>query len=89
MILQPGTGNSKSRKMKGKMETRHGVKERLTKVTALKIIAQQGAYEKLLLEEWKTTLMENLTAEISQLHKMHEEAMEVQRDEMEKQREHF
>lgn len=89
LILQPVAGNSKSRKMKGKMETRHGVKERATSVAALKMIARQGADEKSQLEEWKTGLMDSLTAKISQLHKMHEEAIEVQREEMEKQREHF
>ena len=90
LILQPVVGNSKSRKMKGKMETRHGVKKRATSMIALKMIARQGADEKLQLEEWKTGLMDSLTAEISQLHsKMHEEAIEIQRKEMEKQREHF
>lgn len=46
LILQPVAGNSKSRKMKGKTETRHGVKERATSMTALKMITRQGADEK-------------------------------------------
>ena len=76
LILQPVTGNSKSRKTKGKAETRRGVKVRSTNLTALKMIARQGADEKSQLEEWKAGLMNDRATEISQLHKMHEEAME-------------
>lgn len=72
--------------MRGRVETRHGAKER-TSMPALKLIARQGADEKSHLKEWKADLLNNLTAEISQIHKVHEEAMEVQREEMEKQRE--
>lgn len=58
-------------------------------MTALKMIARQGADENSHLEECKAGPMNDLATEISQLHKMHEEAMEVQREEMEKQRDHF
>lgn len=87
-ILQPVSGNG-GRKMKGKAETRHGAKERSTSLAALKLIVRKGADEKSHLEEWKTDLLSNLTAEISQIHKAHEDAMEAQREEMERQREHF
>lgn len=87
-ILQSVSGNG-GRKMRGKVETRHGAKERLTSLAALKLIARKGADEKSHLEEWKTDLLSSLTAEISQIHKAYEDAMEAQRDEMEKQREQF
>ena len=77
LILQPMAGNSKSQKMKGKMETRHSVKKRTISVGALKMIAQQGADKKLQLEEWKTGRMDSLAAEILQLHKMHGKAIEI------------
>lgn len=75
--------------MKGRAETRHGVKERSTNLAALRLIARQGADEKSQLEGWKTDLLSNLTAEIAQIHKAHKDAMEAQREEMERQREHF
>ena len=49
-ILQPVSGNGGG-KMKGKVETRHGVKERSTSLAALKLIAQKGADKKSQLEE--------------------------------------
>lgn len=85
-ILQPVSGNG-GRKMKGKPETRHGTKERSTNLTALRLIARQGAEEKSQLEERKADLLANLTSELTQIHRAHEDAMEVQREEMEKQRE--
>ena len=74
--------------MKGRVETRHGAKER-TSLAALKLIARKGADEKSQLEEWKRDLLNHLTAEIAQIHKAHGRAMEGQREEMEKQREQF
>lgn len=88
LILQPVSGNGAGRKGKGEIETRHGGKER-PNMSALKLIARQGADEKAQLEEWKASLMEDLTSEITQLQKSHEEAMEAQREEMERQRNHF
>ncbi len=49
-ILQPVSGNE-GRKLKGKAEARHVAKERATNLTALRLIARQGA-----LEEWKAVL---------------------------------
>lgn len=66
-ILQPVSGNGAGRKGKGKIETRHGGKERAMNVTALKLIARQGADENAQLEEWKTSLMESLARDITQL----------------------
>ena len=86
-ILQPVSGNG-GRKLKGRVETRHGAKER-TSLAALKLIARKGADEKSQLEEWKTDLLSHLTAEIAQIHKAHGRAMDGQREEMEKQREEF
>ena len=86
-ILQPVSGNG-GRKLKGKAETRHGAKERSTNLTALKLLARQGA-EKSHLEEWKADLLHNLTSEIAQIHKAHNDAMEAQREELERQREQF
>ena len=86
-ILQPVSGNG-GRKLKGRVETRHGAKER-TSLAALKLIARKGADEKSQLEEWKTDLLNHLTAEIVQIHKAHGRAMEGQWEEMEKQREQF
>ena len=45
-ILQPVSGNGAGRKAKAKTETRHGGKERPGNITALKLIAKQGANEK-------------------------------------------
>ena len=87
-ILQPVSGNG-GRKLKGRAETRHVAKEKSTNLAALKLIARQGADEKSQLEEWKTDLLSNLTAEIAQIHKVHEDAMEAQREEIERQREQF
>ena len=50
------------------------------------MIARQGADEKSQLEEWKNNLLQNLTKEIAQIHKAHNNAMEGQREEMERQR---
>ena len=86
-ILQPVSGNEK-RKFKKKAEMRHGAKERSTNLTALKLFARQGA-EKSQLEEWKADLLHNLTSEIAQIHKAHNDALEAQREEMERQREQF
>lgn len=63
-----------------KAETRHGAKARSANLTALKMIARQGADENSQLEECKAGPMNDLATEISQLHKMHEDAVEVQRD---------
>ncbi len=87
-ILQPVSGNG-GRKLRGKAETPHGAKERSASLAALKLMVRKGADEKSHLEEWKADLLSNLTAEISQIHKAHEDAMEAQREEMERQREHF
>lgn len=73
--------------MKGKAETCHGAKERSTNLTSLRLIAQQGADEKSQLEEWKADLLQNLTSEIAQIHKAHDDAMEAQGEEMERQSE--
>ena len=86
-ILQPVSGNG-GRKLKGKAETRHSAKERSTNLTALKLFAWQGA-EKSQLEEWKADLLQNLTSEIAQIHKAHNDAMEAQREETERQRKQF
>lgn len=45
LTLQPISGNGIGRKVKGKAETRQGAKERSTNLTALKLIARQGADE--------------------------------------------
>ena len=87
-VLQPVSGNG-GRKMKAKAETRHGAKERSTNLTALRLIARQGAEEKSQLEEWKTDLLLNLTNEIAQIHKAQDDAMEAQHEEIERQREQF
>lgn len=41
-ILQPMSGNGGGRKLKGRVETRQGAKERSTNLTALKLFARQG-----------------------------------------------
>lgn len=89
LILQPVRENGAGRKGKGKIEARHGGKERPANVSALKLTAGQGADEKAQLEEWKDIVMGGLTNEIAQIQKSHEEAMETQREEMERKREHF
>lgn len=66
-ILQPVSSNGAGRKVKGKAETRHGGKERPSSITALKMIAKQGADERAQLEEWKAELMTVLGSEIAQL----------------------
>ena len=86
-ILKPTSGNAAIRK--AKTDTRHGVKERSSNLTALKMIARQGADEKSQLEEWKADLLDNLTKEIAQIHKAHNIAMEAQREEMEGQKKQF
>ncbi|MCJ1349623.1 hypothetical protein MMC31_007864, partial [Peltigera leucophlebia] len=88
-VLQPVSGNGAGRKAKGKADARHGGKERPSSITALKLIAKQGADEKAQLEEWKAELMTVLASEIKQLQEAHGEAVEAQFQEMEKQREHF
>ena len=50
-VLQPVSGNRAGRKGKGKIEARHGAKDRPTSITALKLIAKQKADEKAQLEE--------------------------------------
>lgn len=85
-ILKASSGNSAKRKTRA--ETRHSTKER-TNLTALKLITRKGADEKSQLEEWKTELLNNLTAEITKIHKVHRHAMKTQREELENQREQF
>lgn len=89
MILQPVSGNGAGRKAKGKIETRLGTKERPSSITALKLIARQGADEKAQLEEWKNELMTKLASELAQLQQGHSEPMEAQYQEMERQRQFF
>lgn len=84
-VLKATSGNAA--KWKAKAETRHGAKERSTSLTALKMIARQGADEKSQLEKWKTELLHNLTKEIAEIHKAHNNPMETQREEMKRQRE--
>ncbi len=63
-ILQPVSGNRAGRKAKAKIETRQGGKERLGNITALNLIAKQGADEKAQLEEWKANLMAKFASEL-------------------------
>ena len=84
-ILKATSGNAAIRKAKA--ETRHGAKDRPTNLTALRMIARQGADEKSQLEEWKAELLNDLTSEIAQIHKVHNDAMKVQREEIKRQRE--
>ena len=86
-ILQPVSGNGR-RKLKGRVEMRHGEKEKSGNLTALKLFARQGK-KKSQLEEWKTELLHNLTSEIAQIHKAHNDSMEAQREEIERQQEQF
>ena len=88
-VLQPVSGNGTGRKGKGKIEARHSAKDRPTSITALKLIAKQGADEKAQLEEWKEDLMTKLTSEVAQLQRTYEEPMEAQYQEIEKQRVFF
>lgn len=89
LILQPVSGNGAGRKGKGKAGARHGGKGRPANVSALKLIARQGAGGKAQLGGWKGIVMGGLADGIAQIQKLHEEAMEAQRGEMERQREHF
>lgn len=50
------------------------------------MIAKQRADKKLLLEEWKTNLLDKLTSEIAQIYKVYHIVMEAQRKEMEGQK---
>ncbi len=86
-VLKPISGNAAIGKAKA--ETRHGAKEKSINMTALKMIARQGADEKLQLEDWKTGLLNRLISEIAQIHKAHNIAIELQCEEMENQREQF
>ncbi len=86
-VLKPISGNAGIRKAKA--ATRHGAKDRSSNLTALKIIARQGADEKSQFEDWKAESLENLTKEIAQIHRVHNNAMEAQREEIENQREQF
>lgn len=88
-VLQLVSGNGAGRKGKGKIETRHSAKDRPTSITALKLIAKQGADKKAQLKEWKEDLMAKLTSEMVQLQKAHEEAMEAQYQEIDRQRVFF
>ena len=87
-VLKATSGNAAKRKTKV-AETRHGAKERSMSLTALKMIAKQGADEKSQLENWKTDLLNKLTSEIAEIHKAHDIAMEAQREELDNQREQF
>lgn len=84
-ILKATSGNAAKRK--AKTETRHGTGS--TSLTALKMIAKQGADEKSQLEEWKADLLDKLTGEIAQIHKVNNIAIEAQREEMEGQKKQF
>lgn len=86
-VLKATSGNAV--KWKTKAEMRHGARERSTSLATLKIIAKQGADEKSQLEEWKNDRLQNLTKEIAQIHKAHNNAMEKQRGEIERQWEEF
>ena len=86
-VLQPVSGNG-GRKLKEIAETRHSVKERSTNLTALRLIARQGA-EKSHLGEWKADLLHNLTSQIAQIHKARDDAIEAQREEIERLQEQF
>ena len=86
-VLKPISGNAVIRKAKA--ETRHGAKDRSSNLAALRMIARQGADEKSQLEEWKAVILDSLTKEIAQIHRVHNNAMEAQREEIENQREQF
>lgn len=47
--------------VKGKIETRQTAKDRPTSITALKLIAKQGADEKAQLEQWEEGFVVKLT----------------------------
>lgn len=53
------------------------------------MIAKQGADEKSQLEEWKADLLDKLTGKIAQIHKVHNIAIEAQREEMQGQKKQF
>lgn len=76
-ILEPVSGNGAGRKTKSKAETRLGAKERPRSITALKLIARQGANEKVQLEQWKKEVITKLASDLAQLQKGHSEAMEA------------
>ena len=87
-ILQSVSGND-GKKLKRKAETRHVAKEKSTNLAALKLIARQGVDEKSELEKWKIDLISNLIAKITQIHKVHKDAIEAQWEEIERQRKRF
>ena len=87
LILQLVSGNG-GRKLERKAEMRHDAKERLTNLTALKLFARQEA-EKSQLKEWKADLLHNLISKIAQIYKAHNNVLEAQRKEMERQQEQF
>ena len=64
-------------------------KERLSSITALKMIVKQRADEKAQLGEWKTELMAVLASKISELQKAYGELVEAKYLEMDKQRRFF
>lgn len=76
-ILEPVSGNGEGRKTKSKAETHLAAKERPRSITALKLIAIQGADEKVQLEEWKKEVIIKLASDLAQLQKGHSEAMEA------------
>ncbi len=71
---------------KGKIETRQSAKDQPASITALKLIAKQGANEKAQPEQWKEDLVVKITCEMTQLRKAQEETMQAQYREMENQR---
>ncbi len=74
---------------KGKLETRQSAKDRPASITALKLIAKQGADEKAELEQWKEDFVARIACEMTQLRETHEETMQAQYREMENQRVSF
>lgn len=74
---------------KRKIETRQSVKDQPVSITALKLIAKQGADEKAELEQWIEEFVVKLTYEVAQLRKAHEETMQAQYQETENQRVFF
>ena len=53
------------------------------------MIPKQGADKKFQLEEWKANLLDKLTSEIATIHKLHNNAIEAQREEIEGQKKQF
>lgn len=49
------------------------------------MIARQGVDGKSQLEKWKADLLNDLTNKIAQIHKMYNDAMETQREEIKRQ----